>query len=110
MDKRLRPILRSLVILPCLLMGPGALAQTADSKLTNYFGFLPLELYKLDSRIGNLMIRDLDGDHVGDVIVSNNGRSRIDLLLTSKKPDDDKANRPFRKDINDLEYDRTCGS
>jgi hypothetical protein len=106
MDKRLRPILFSLVSLPCLLMGPGAPAQTPESKLTNYFGFLPLELYKLDARIGNLMIRDLDGDHVGDVIVSNNGRSRIDLLLTSKKPDDDKSNRPFRKDINDLEYDR----
>jgi FG-GAP-like repeat len=106
MDKLLRPRFWLLAILPCLLLGRASLAQAPNSKLSNYFGFLPLELYKLDSRIGNLMIRDLDEDHVGDIIVSNNGRSRIDLLLTSKRPDDEKANRPFRKEINDLEYDR----
>ena len=27
-------------------------------------------------------------------------------MLTTKKPDDDKAKRPFRKDVNELEYDR----
>ena len=79
-----------------------ALAQ----KLADYFGFLPLELYKLDTRIGNLQLKDLDGDKIDDIIVSNNGRSRIDLLLTTKKPADDKASRPFRKDPNELEYDR----
>src|SRR5262249_4537107 len=40
------------------------------------------------------------------VIVSNNGRSRIDLLLSTKKPADDRSARPFRKDANELEYDR----
>lgn len=75
-------------------------------KLADYFGFLPLELYKLDSRIGNLQVADLDGDKIGDIIISNNGRSRIDMLLSTKKPADDKASRPFRKDPNELEYDR----
>ena len=75
-------------------------------KLADYFGFLPLELYKLDTRIGNLQLADLDGDKIDDIIVSNNGRSRIDLLLTTKKPADDKPARPFRKDPNELEYDR----
>ena len=57
-------------------------------------------------RIGNLQLKDLDGDKVDDIIVTNNGRSRIDLLLSTKKADDDKASRPFRKDPNELEYDR----
>ncbi len=82
------------------------LAQATSPKLADYFGFLPLELYKLDSRISNLQLKDLDGDKVDDIIVTNNGRSRIDLLLSTKKSDDDKESRPFRKDPNELEYDR----
>ena len=89
-----------------LLVGLPALAQSADKKLADYFGFQPLELYKLDNRIGNLLLKDFDGDKVDDILVTNNGRSRIDLLLTTKKSADDKASRPFRKDPNDLEYDR----
>jgi hypothetical protein len=96
-----------LVTLTCVFLAPGARAQTsASSRLADYFGFQPLELYKLDSRIANLTIHDLDGDHVDDIIVSNNARSRIDLLLTTKKADEEKSSRPFRKDINELEYDR----
>ena len=53
-------------------------------KLGDYFGFLPLEIYKLDNRIGNLVLADLDGDKVLDLIVANNSRSRIDLLLSRK--------------------------
>ena len=54
-------------------------------KLADYFGFQPIEIYKLERRIGNLMIRDLDGDKIGDIIVANNARSRIDVLLSSKR-------------------------
>jgi len=75
-------------------------------KLADYFGFQPLEIYKLERRIGNLMIRDLDGDKTGDIIVGNNARSRIDLLLSSKRPADEAESRPFRKETNDLEFDR----
>jgi hypothetical protein len=88
------------------VLAPFAAAQSPDKKLADYFGFQPLELYKLDNRIGNLMLKDLDGDGVDDILVTNNGRSRIDLLLSTKKPDDEKASRPFRKDPNELEYDR----
>ncbi len=80
--------------------------KKTEAKLADYFGFQPLELYKLEHRIGNLLLKDLDGDKVDDILVSNNGRSRIDLLLSTKKPDDDQSNRPFRKDPNDLQYDR----
>lgn len=78
----------------------------AGPRLADYFGFLPLELYKLDYRIGNLTIADVDGDKVGDVIVANNARSRIDLLLSSKKSAEAADARPFRKEVNDLESDK----
>ncbi len=99
-------LLGTLILLGSSLLGPVALADPPKSKLADYFGFLPLELYKLDNRIANLQLTDLDGDKTSDVMVSNNGRSRIDLLLSTKKPDDDKNVLPFRKDTNELEYDR----
>ena len=91
--------------------GPAAgeeAAPKADAKpkLADYFGFLPLELYKLDYRISNLTLADVDGDKVDDVIVANNARSRIDLLLSTKKPPEAADARPFRKEVNDLESDK----
>jgi len=75
-------------------------------KLADYFGFLPLELYKLDYRIGNLTVADFDGDGTADVLVANNARSRLDLLLSSKRPEGEAESRPFRADVNELESDK----
>src|SRR5262245_54490669 len=85
--------------LVCGLLAEGARAGGADdgSRLAEYFGFLPLEVYKLDTRIAGLVARDLDGDKADDIIVSNNARSRIDVLLTSKKGTDDAATPAFLK-------------
>jgi hypothetical protein len=109
MQKPPRPLLGVFSLFACLLLGPYASAQDAKKdakpKLADYFGFQALEIYKLEHRIGNLLLRDLDGDKTDDIVVSDNGRSRIDLLLSTKKPDDDQSNRPFRKDPNDLPYD-----
>ncbi|WP_250846731.1 FG-GAP repeat domain-containing protein [Aquisphaera insulae] len=81
-------------------------APPESPRLAEYFGFLPLEVYKFERRISSLAVRDLDGDRTGDVIFSNNARSRIDLLLSGKPPAGDAEARPFRKDPNDLEFDR----
>jgi hypothetical protein len=109
MHKPPRPFLGVFSLFACLLLGPHASAQDpkkdAKPKLADYFGFQALELYKLEHRIGNLLLKDLDGDKTEDIVVSDNARSRIDLLLSTKKPDDDQSNRPFRKDPNDLPYD-----
>ena len=85
--------------------GRAAAADPPPEQLADYFGFLPIELYKLDSGIDNLVLRDFDGDGTSDVLVANNRRSRIDLLLSGKKPADDKTARPFHKDPNELDYD-----
>lgn len=75
-------------------------------KLADYFGFLPLELYKLEYRIGNLTVADFDGDGIADILVANNARSRLDLLLSSKKPEGEVDSRPFRTEVNELESDK----
>ena len=113
MDKLPRPLLGMFVffLVTGLFDGPEAVAQglKKGDRLADYFGFLPLEIYKLEHRISNLLLRDLDGDKVDDIVVINNGRSRIDLLLSTKKPDDDQSNRPFRKDVNEVQTTAGCG-
>lgn len=64
-----------------------AVAQSGSPKrLADYFGFLPLEIYKLDNRLTSLVVADLDGDKIDDIAVANNARSRIDLLLSTPGP------------------------
>ena len=66
----------------------GMAVRADESRLGDYFGFLPLEIYKLDTRISNLLLEDLDGDKIDDIVVVNNARSRIDMLLSGKKAGD----------------------
>lgn len=92
--------------LPLLLLAIFAVQPTAhaQSNLAAEYGFLPLELYKLDNRIANLTLADIDGDKINDVIVSNNGRSRIDILFSSPKiqPDTEET----EKGVNSPAYDK----
>ncbi len=99
------------VLLLVLCLGrANPIAWGDETRLADYFGFLPLEIYKLDSRISNLLIKDLDGDKVGDVVVVNNGRSRIDLLLSTKKKDGNgngnAEGSTAPKEPNEIESDR----
>lgn len=85
---RLIALLAALVPLPLLAQDEGG--RTAD-----YYGFLPVELYKLDDRITGLTLADFDGDKVDDIAVADNSRSRIDLLLSTKGPADDEGSSGY---------------
>lgn len=87
-------------------VGSGWAVGADEPRLADYFGFLPLEVYKLDSRIGNLLLKDLDGDKTLDVIAVNNGRSRIDLLLSGKKGDGEPSPRVLTNETNEVPSDR----
>lgn len=80
------------VLIAALLLASGLAARAQDARLADDYGFLPIEIYKLDDRIANLRSRDLDGDKVDDLVIANNARSRIDLLLSapgaSSRPDE----------------------
>ncbi len=112
-----RPKIRQTVLIRVFLgvgllvgAGPSAGGRAEEAaekpKLADYFGFLPLELYKLDYRIGNLSVADFDGDGTADVLVANNARSRLDLLLSSERPEGQAEARPFRAEVNELESDK----
>jgi hypothetical protein len=95
------------VLISALFLGLSAAPAPAadESKLADYFGFLPVEVYKLDPRISGILVRDFDGDKIDDLAIVNNSRSRIDLLLSSKKPGD-AANEPAKKrEVNEVAND-----
>jgi hypothetical protein len=81
--REIRSALKAALLVLGLTISTGVRAD--ESRLSDYFGFLPLEIYKLDNRISNLLLADLDGDAINDIAVANNARSRIDLLLSGKK-------------------------
>lgn len=80
-----------------------AIRAEDDSKLAPYYGFKPVEIVKLTERSGNMLTGDLNHDGLTDIILIDNGHSRLDLLLQRKTPPEakDKSGRP--SDINAIE-------
>ncbi len=98
---------KKLCVFGLFLVQISANARAADEpKLADYFGFQPVEVYKLDPRVSGMLIRDLDGDKIDDIAIANNGRSRIDLLLSSKAPADDEPKTKAKRETNELDGDR----
>src|SRR5262249_49097446 len=99
--------LGTLLVLTATVSAAVAAGADDQPKLGDYFGFLPLEGYKLDTRIAGLPTRDLDGDRTDDIIVTNNARSRIDCLL-SRKPAgaEDRVPAFLKTEVNQIPSDR----
>ncbi len=49
------------------------------------FGFQPLEIYKFENGISRLIVSDINGDGLDDILFSNNHISRLEILV--RKPD-----------------------
>ncbi len=58
-----------------------AVEQDTTDDLSEYFGFGEMEIIKLDWGIADLSITDLNGDGRNDIIIINNSKSRIELLI-----------------------------
>lgn len=74
-------------IVLCILVAGAASAddpQTKPSGLAQYFGFKPMEILKIEWGIGEPIIADINGDKLNDIIIVNNRKARIDLLLQKK--------------------------
>ena len=55
------------------------------SPLGQYFGFQPVEIFKLERRSANLLAHDIDRDGLVDLVLADNSHSRIDYLHQRKQ-------------------------
>ena len=53
------------------------------------FGFQPLEIYDFENSTSRLIVRDINGDGLDDVLFANNHVSRLEILI--RKPDAEQA-------------------
>jgi len=82
-----------------------AATAAAAADLSDFYGFGPMEILKLEWELGPLLAGDINGDSRNDLIVCNNRKSCIELLL--QKPSFDPQNvavpaEPNRENINDI--------
>lgn len=72
------------------------LTPTDPNPLAAYYGFKPVEIFKLSERAESLMTADFNHDGLLDVIVIDNQQSRLDLLLQRR----DKSEKPATVPLN----------
>lgn len=69
-------------LLTGLLLGP---APADEAKTQRDFGFQPLEIFKFDNGTSRLIVEDINGDGLDDILFANNHVSRLEILV--RKPD-----------------------
>ncbi len=75
------------------------------SELSAYYGFEEIEIIKLDWGTSGLQTTDLNGDGLNDILVVNNKRAKIELLLQKASPGPvagDAGTDPNEADVNAL--------
>jgi hypothetical protein len=101
--KRLKLIAmqRSLFLAAALLA-----ASSQGEDLTNRFGFAGREIFPIDNAIAQLKSADLNGDGKTDLVVINNARSKITLLM-NRTGETNAAPKPgdMKRDLNELPPD-----
>lgn len=68
-----------------------AAARADEPQLSEFFGFDPLEVVKIDQGAGPILTADMNGDGLMDLIAVNNFKSRIEIHYQKRgaKPDDE---------------------
>ncbi len=74
-----------------------------DSPLAQNYGFKPIEAFKLSERSANLLTGDLNHDGLTDVLLVDNSKSRIDLLLQRKAAPATRERKAGATDVNVVE-------
>ena len=93
MDSRMKRTSRLVGSVAAVLLLAGSLAADpalaqeprGPSPLGQYFGFQPVEIFKLEMRSSNLVARDIDRDGLVDLVLADNSHSRIDYLHQRKQ-------------------------
>jgi len=84
-----------------LLLGAPAHAEGPEPE----YGFRSFEIYKLERGVFGLLALDADRDGLGDLLVVNNAKARLDLFLRRREPVAPKSLEGARK-ANELGDDR----
>ena len=94
------------VLSPLAVAAAAALTLNAGSA-TNRFGFAGPEVFPIDFGVAFLHATDMDGDGLRDVVLVNNGRSKINLLYNRTGNTNAPATpeKVGRRDINELPAD-----
>src|SRR5262245_56244029 len=79
----------------------------SDTNSLTTFGFSGPEIFPIDNQIGQLRVADLDGDGLNDLIVVNNSRSKLNLLITQtgKTYPTQKPKPAGKREMNELPAD-----
>ncbi len=64
-----------------VFLGNADAEQAQVGSLSDYYGFKEIEIVKLDWGIKDLEIADFNGDGRNDIVIVNNGKSKIELLI-----------------------------
>src|SRR5436190_24383019 len=100
MEKMKAKILLSLAVLFLFL---SARAETP----TNRFGFKGPEIFPIDNQISQLRAADIDGDGKIDLVLVNNSRAKINILInqTGQTNAAALAKTTIKKELNELPPD-----
>ena len=71
-----------------------------ESPLAQYYGFKPVEVFKLAERSGNMLTGDLNHDGLTDLILVDNSHSRLDLMIQRSDKPGTKEKPAGRTDVN----------
>jgi len=95
-------ILALSVLATCLVLGARN-GQAEEPALAADYGFLPIEVFKLTDRSGNLLSGDLNHDGRTDLILVDNSHSRLDLLLQRAGEPESRDVPIGQSDVNSIE-------
>ena len=74
-----------------------------DAPLAEQYGFKPIEAFKLSQRSANLLTGDLNHDGLTDVLLVDNSKSRLDLLIQRKAAPATRERKAGATDVNIVE-------
>lgn len=82
-----------------------AFSIAASEPISNRFGFTGREVFPIDNGIAQLKAVDLNGDGKTDLVVVNNARSKINLLINRTGETNPAPSQLTRRELNDLPPD-----
>ena len=77
----------------------------ASDPAPNRLGFTGREVFPIDNAIAQLKAVDLNGDNKMDLVVVNNARSKINLLINRTGDTNPAARGPVKRELNELPPD-----